>query len=208
MLASEVMDRVAVLLNDRARTTWTYEVLLPYLQIAWDELLIELENNHLKVTREVSNLINVAAGATTVTLPNNLVELISVKERTQGSSENFTDLEEADWPLLNYTSNTTLGYYNWNGETLTVPAATTNRELKLRYVKSLSPISAENSIITLFNSKPYLSYKTAALAADHSGRAPEFATRLEQRAAIALHKMISIKVGAMQSQPVRRGKWR
>ena len=48
MLASEVMDRVAVLLNDRARTTWTYEVLLPYLQIAWDELLIELENNHLK----------------------------------------------------------------------------------------------------------------------------------------------------------------
>lgn len=208
MLASEVMDRAAVLLNDRSRTTWTYTVLLPFLQAAWDELLIELENNHLKVTREVSNLINVAAGATTVTLPNNLVELISVKERTQGSSEDFTDLEEADWPLLNYTATDRLEYYTWNGETLTVPAATTNRELKLRYVKSLSTISGDDSVITLFNSKSYLSYKTAALAADNSGRAPEFADRLEARAAIALHKMISIKVGALQSKPVRRKKWR
>lgn len=208
MLASEVMDQSAVLLNDRSRTTWTYEVLLPYLQQAWDDLMLELENNHVKATKEVSSLINVAAGATTVTLPNNLVSLVSVKERTQGSSEDFTDLEETDWPLLNYSTGPTLGYYTINGEVLTVPAATTNREVKLRYYKTLSVIESENSVITLINAKPYLTYKTAALAADFSGRAPEVAQSLEMRAERALHKAISVKVGSMQSKPIRRPGWR
>lgn len=205
--AGEVMQRAASLLNDRNRTMWTYTVLLPYLQQAWEELQIELENNHLPVTKEVSSLITVAAGATSVTLPSNLILLVGVKERTQGSSEDFTDLEETDWPLLNYTSTTTLGYYTWLGETLQVPAATTNREVKLHYVRSLSSINDENSIINLINSKPFLALKTAAIAADLSGRAPEIAQSLEVRAGIALHKLVSIKVGALHGMPVRRPGW-
>lgn len=206
--AGEVMDRAAVLLNDKDKTLWTYTVLLPYLQQAWDELLVKLENNHVKVTRELSSIITVAAGATSATLPSNLVQIIDVKERTQGSSENFTDMEETEWPLLNYTPAAQFTYYCVAGETLQFPAATTNREVRLRYVKSLSNITSDASLVNLINSKPYLALKTAAIAADLSGRAPEVAKSLEARAAIALHELIAVKVGGLQSIPVRRPGWR
>jgi len=181
-------------------------VLLQFLKTAWDDLLLELENHHVPTTKEVSDTITIVAGATTVTLPSNLVEVTEVKERTQGSSEDWINMEETNWPLLNYTADSELHYWSWMGDTLRVNPSTADRDILIRYRKVILASSSieESTNLPIINCMPFLSYKTAAIAADLSGRAPEVALRLETRAAIALNKILALKVGGMQSDPIRR----
>lgn len=66
LLAGTVMDKAASLMNDSARTVYTYAAQVPYLNIALQELQEEFELNGISVTENVSAVINMPAGSTTI----------------------------------------------------------------------------------------------------------------------------------------------
>src|SRR4051812_41365291 len=96
--AVEVMDRSAALMNDPARTDYTYAVQLPYLNMAIDELIEALEEGNSSPTNQTSATIVVPVGinklspeesATPPYYPNDLVEIQEVLERASGSNDLF-----------------------------------------------------------------------------------------------------------------------
>jgi hypothetical protein len=66
ILASDVMDRAAALLNDSALSIYTYAVQLPYLKMAVDDLQLQVEANNIALSNDVSAAINVLTGVTKI----------------------------------------------------------------------------------------------------------------------------------------------
>jgi hypothetical protein len=61
--AADVMDRVAaVCLNDPNKYTYTYDVQLPHLKAAWEELAQVLTSVNIPVVKEVSTVLTFTAG--------------------------------------------------------------------------------------------------------------------------------------------------
>ena len=90
--AGEVMDSAAALLNDTQKQIYTYIVQIPYLKIALKELREWFELSNSPVTDEVSTILNIPAGTTSIGfspetpgagpyLPNDLVEIQELWER-------------------------------------------------------------------------------------------------------------------------------
>ena len=66
LLASEVMDLSAAALNDVNKTRYTYDVQIPYLKLALQELQEIFELNSLSVTEKSSAAIPVNSGVTKI----------------------------------------------------------------------------------------------------------------------------------------------
>src|SRR6267142_2682535 len=96
--AGSVMDRSASLLNDTAKSSYTYVAQLPYLGVAYDELREILQENNVPITFKLSanytitTAITDIGGAGGLLLPTDLVELEGVFERTSGSTEDFIEM--------------------------------------------------------------------------------------------------------------------
>lgn len=208
LIVSELINQAAVYLNDPNKVIWTNTVLLPYVKAAWHDFQLELENNQVPCTRNASVAINVTAGQTTVASPSDIISPYELWERTQGSSEKFAEMYEKLFPFVDVETKDTFGYWAWYRNELKVPAASVNREVKVRYLANLGNVTDENSSLNVINGFSFLSYKTAALAASFTGRAPETAKELEARAINALRLTVAIDVKSLQSQPVRRMPWR
>src|SRR5438876_3622389 len=90
--SGSVMDASASLLNDTAKSRFTYTVQLPYLNMALQELQEMFELNEIPVTATTSTVLTVAAGLDHISftaqgaliLPNDFVEPQQLWERTTG----------------------------------------------------------------------------------------------------------------------------
>lgn len=198
--AAEVMDRVAVLLNDPDKTDYTYTVQLPYLNIAIDELLEHLEeSNSPAVNATTSPPILVPVGTNKVLPPQDMVEIQEVGERLAGTQDAFVFMPRREFidsfppssALLYWALATNAGVYevqfNPNG-------ATTAREIRIRYLKWGSSLAyTESSMIPIVNSRSYLSFKTAALCAQFVGENESRAGILNTEAEQALERMLGIE---------------
>src|SRR4051794_13219275 len=151
MLASEVMDEAASLMNDTGKLTWGYTQLLPYLQRAYRTLELNMFLNGVRSLKEVSAVIPVSKGSVEVILPQDFVQPISMGDRTPGSSNGFGVVLEGDWDLDPQSDS--IRYWVWREDTLKINAPKTDREIFLRYRKGLSTIIGENSNITVPMSK-------------------------------------------------------
>lgn len=201
-LASTVMDRAAALLNDSARSLYSYTVQLPYLKSAWDRLQMKLQLNGIPVVEEISSVTNVAANATYITSPSDLVMPLAISERADETSDLFVDVEYvSDIPEMDQED--TIIYWTWREEVLYINPPATNREVKIRYLKSLTAISGESTSLAVLNSTEYLAYKTAALCARYIGENPVRADYLDMEAQSALEELLAIEVKAKQAVPVR-----
>lgn len=111
ILASQVMDRAAILLNDPNKTDYNYAVMLPYLNLAIEEFCdISAESNS-----PFMNLTNLNTNSTPIIVPAgikflvpadyplagtyptytlDLIEIQEIGERPAGSSSQFTRLEK------------------------------------------------------------------------------------------------------------------
>ena len=67
LIAGDVMDRAAALMNDAAKTDYTYVAQLPYLNMAIDELVESLEESNNSPTNKTSSAITVAVGENMIT---------------------------------------------------------------------------------------------------------------------------------------------
>jgi hypothetical protein len=202
MLASEVMDEAASLMNDTGKLTWGYPQLLPYLQRAYRTLELNLFLNGVRSLKEVSAIIPVDPMSAEVVLPQDFVQPISMGERAAGSNNGFVPVTEAEWDLAPQSD--AINFWNWREDTLKISAPKQAREVFLRYRKGLTVIQGENSNITLPMSKSYLSAKTAANASAFGAANMERAAVLNTEANDCLSMLINSEIRNQQGLKFRR----
>jgi hypothetical protein len=202
MLASEIMDEAAALMNDVGKLTWGYPQLLPYLRRAYGTLELHLFLNGVRALKEVSAIIPVSALSPTITLPADFVQAISMEERASGVTDPFYPVTESDWE--HDLKADSVMYWNWREESLKVNPPNLSREIRLRYRKGLTPILGENTNIAILLSKPYLSAKCAANASAFGASNAERASILNSEANTELAMLINAEIRNQQGIRFRR----
>lgn len=224
LIASEVMDRVASLMNDTAKAVYTYVVQIPYLNMALDELQEEFELNNVPVTNQTSSpAIVVDAGVTEIIptvvppvvgevyYPTDLIEIQAVWERLNGSSDPYIPVTRREF-LLHVFDGIVLPdliYYSWQDQKIKFNPASTDRDVKLDYIKDLFvEVTDEDDPIGIINSQSYLAFKTAQFCSYFIGENPTRANELKGLAAVALERNLGISSKGRQAITTRRRPFR
>jgi hypothetical protein len=194
--AADVMLRAAILLNDPEQTDYTTAVLIPYVNMAAEELQEHLEEANAAGSNFVSEPITVPIGMNRIPPPVNLVELIEVSERSKGATgEPFLRMSRHEF-VDAFPPNNSLLVWAWQDQMIRFNpnGALTVREVQLKYTGQIIVRPGDvNSQITLINSVSYLAYKTAALCAQFIGENESRAELLERKAELALERMLGIE---------------
>lgn len=203
--AGQVMDRVAILLNDPNKTDYTYLVILPYLNMAIDELVESMEEANNSPTNSTSTVITIPVGVTRITptedptvgiphYPDNLVEIQEIGERNAGTQDRFIRMERKEFLSVNPPNNSLL-YWIWEEQQIKFNSqgALSIRDVQIKFVSNGIPYAVDqNSIITMINSRAYLSFKTAAFCARFIGENETRAQVLDGQALEALERTTTI----------------
>jgi len=203
-----IYDRTRVILNDTVTlggSLYKDDVLLPFVQMANDELSDELVSHGISLQKEVDMLIPVAANAKELLLPDDLIVPIALFERDQNDTNDY-DFSPMDRRSFNPNDNqqTTLRFWDWRNQKINFIGATIPREVRLRYIRTLASIVDENSPLETTGSLNFLSYKTASLAAAGPGGNNVESDRLGGIALKHLWKLLNINVKNNQSTRGRR----
>lgn len=210
VLASDVMDEAASLLNDSAKTLFSYANQLPYLKKAAEDLesiLIDLGQSPLQ--KATSATISVASSASIITVSqasvSDLFVPIHLWERAQGGAiGDWQLMEEKEWEP-DTRAGTVLQYWTFRNNALYCPPCTANREVKIDYWRQLTPITSSSSNQEVTGAKMYLAAKTAELCARYIGENKERADQLLEIEVIpSRDRLESIYVKNSQSRRVRR----
>jgi len=218
LTAAQVMDKAAALMNDAAKTTYTYIAQAPYLNMAFDELQESFELNNIPITNQTTASIAVpigvtqidaieAAGVGIVTYPVDLVEIQQLFERLAGTGDSFIPMVQREFlpHATDVSPGQTLQYWIWQDQKIKFAGAVTPREVKLDYIKTLFPTElVGSSIIGVINARSFLYYRTAALCAQFIGENENRASDLNHFAELALDRVTGIGVKGKQSIVTRR----
>lgn len=208
--AGEVMDRSAALLNDQAKSVFTYAVQLAYLNAALNELQEIFELNNVPVTNNVSAVIPIAVGITGIggvsqpSLPTGLIDIQALKERQTSSNDRFIDMTRVEFlPDIPITSQ--LIYWTWQNQLIKFLGATTALDVQLEYIQSLfTTVTGAATNIPTINSTSFLSYRTAALCAEFVGENKTRSDDLNVMAQLAMDRALGISSKGRQSIFTRR----
>lgn len=202
--ADGTISEIQALLNDPYGNTYTNTKCLPYLKRAYEELQSTFHVNEVPALLKRSVPILVTAGATTVTLPTNLILPIWLEERPSGGSD-------LDWiPMIpkmwepNVAQSQYLVYWVWRESTIHLLGATADREVRIHFLKSLSDINDQNSDIAVTNANSFLAAKAASLIARIIKRDRQLAEDLNLEAGAAINRLIALATKGAQLLPVRR----
>jgi len=219
LLSGEVMDKAASLMNDTAKTKYTYAAQVPYLNIALQELREWFELNSIPVTQETSAVIPIPQGQTkivfnglapTPSLPSDLVEPGQLWERQQ-NIDPFIPMTKRDYlphnlegVLLNQFM-----YYVWISQEIRFLPANQANDIKIDYVKQLfSPVTNEFGIINVINAQSFLEFRTAALLAEFIERNKPSSDAMNQYAVLAMDRVTGIGSKGKQNIMTRRRPFR
>jgi hypothetical protein len=218
LLAGTVLDKSASLLNDTARTVYTYAAMMPYLQMALQELQEQFMLHNLPVTEETSAIINMTAGDTEIvyngvgvpSLPSDMVEPAQLWESPEGLGQYIPMTRRQYLPhYLEGIQQSSFGIYVWQSQKILVLPATGDIDIKIDYVKEIfSPVINESSIINLVNAATFLQYRTAGLCAEFIERNLESSNALNAYAALAIDRALGISVKGTQNIMTRRRPFR
>ncbi len=211
----EILGIVASLMNDTARTKYTYSAMFPYFNIAIAMMQEHLELSEIPVMEKTSAAITVttgqtvvASGTTAADYPADLVTIQQLWERLAGSSDPYTPMFKRDFlpHYLDGIETTDLVYWTWLDQEIQFVGATTDREIKLDYIRQryANSVSDTTLIIDVMNSRTYLEFKTAALCARFIGENPTRADNLDAEAELAKERLVGINVKDKQDVQVRR----
>lgn len=218
LVAGTVMDMAASLMNDTAKTVYTYAAQIPYLQMALQELREYFELHSISVTQETSAVIQVDAGqtqivyngTTTPALPSDMVEPLQLWERTRGIDP-YIQMTRKDFIPLSIAGivTSTFGWWQWNSQKITVPVANANNDIKIDYIKELfSPVVSESSIINVVNAQTFLQFRTAGLLAEFIERNNTSANAFNNNAVLGMDRATGISAKSKQSIQTRRRPFR
>jgi hypothetical protein len=232
--AGQVMDRVANFLNDPNKTDYTYAVMLPYLNMAIDELSESMEESNSSISNQTSIVIVVPKGVWAIrhpqwivpgepNYPDDLIEIQEIGERLSGTNDPFVRMTRVEYQP-GFPPQDALVQWAWEDQTIkfnnagtrsgppsTQPpsGALTEREIQLRYIRQGVPYVVDaDSVITFVNARSYLSYKTAAYCAMFIGENESRAQMLEGHAEKALERATSISNKGRQNIMTRHRPFR
>ena len=206
--AGQVMMESKALLNDLGGVFYTSDSLLPYLNKAYRELQDYYNLHGLKTTVDVAAVTTVAANTVLLQVPPpDMLRPIEIAERAPGSTDQFTEMDERSWEP-DQVKTTHLRVWIWREEQVHFLGATADREIRIRYVKSLTPFQGENSTVGIINSMSVLAARTAALAARFIGENPTRADELDSDTGMALDRLIVTAIRQNQGLPARRRRTR
>ena len=222
LTAGEVMDKSASLMNDTAKTVYTYAAQIPYLNMALDELQEFFQLNNIPVTNQTSVPITVNVGTKFIrpfdglgsdsgsgdpVYPQDLVEIQGVYERLAGTENPFIPVVKREFlphPIDDLPTES-LQYWIWEDQIIKTVGATTNREVKLDYIKTIFPkVENQAALLGVINARSFLYYRTAALCSQFIGENPTRAGELNTFASLALDRVTGIGTKARQSIITRR----
>lgn len=205
--AAQVAINVAALMNDTELGVYTFNKILPYLNMACDDLQEIFELNNVPVTNESSFVFQINAGVTEIAaLPPNLVEIQRLWERPR-DNDPYVPMTKLDALPLYMTGAPTnmLIYWVWESQKIKFLPSNQDNDVKMEYIKSIFvPITSESDSIPVINAKSYLQYHTAALCSMYIGENETRAEALEGQASNALDRSLGISTKGQQSIVTRR----
>ena len=216
VVVSDVLDLVASLMNDTAKTKYTYAATLPYFNIALQDLQLALEVNEIGVSELTAAATTVNVGVTAIvansttvpTYPADLVEIQQLWEKLAGSSDPYTPMFKRDFlpHYLDSIPTTDLVYWAWLNQEIQFIGATTPRDVKIDYIKQYfaNTVSSTTAAVDVINSRTFLMYRTAAHCARFIGENPTRADSLDGDATVALDGLLAIGVKGKQDVQTRR----
>lgn len=218
LVASTVLAKAATLLNDTARTVYTYVATLPYLQIAMQELQEHFQLSNISVTQITSAVINIPAGTNQIvyngigvpTLPTDMIEPAQLWERPE-NTDPYVPMTRKDYipHQLEGVPVSQFGFYVWESQIIKFLPANLNIDIKIDYIKEIfTPLVDENSAIDVINAATFLEYRTAALCAEFIERNQANANALNTYAVLALDRVTGIGVKGKQTIMTRRRPFR
>lgn len=212
MNASEIMNSAAVLMNDAAKSEYTYYIQLPYLNMAINELNEHCQLNNVPVTNVVADdTLIVKPGVimldmhTNPHLPFDLIEIQQINERLAGTTENYLPMTRREFlpPLTNKIDS--LVWWTWQFQQINFIGATSPRQLQLNYITTGIPVIKQaTDNIEMINAKSYLIYRTAQLLAEHIPKDGIVAATLNQKTVEALDRFLGINTKGKQAIQTRR----
>lgn len=214
--AGDVLDKVASLMNDTAKTVYTYAAVMPYLDMALDELQEYFQLNNIPVTTKTSALIDIPVGAFEINPPPNaapnypidLVEIQSLWDRPDGDTQNFQLVKRVEFLPQNQFGQDISSPLCWTWEDQKIKFFVMNsaREFKIDYIRTLfaTPLIDQAQKIGIINAKPFLYYRTASLCALFIGENESRASELNGFAVTSLDRITGINVKGKQGIVARR----
>lgn len=183
LIASQVLQTARAMLNDPSGAIYADAPMYALMDKAYKELQTKLNAIGVSTAKEVGVVLNITAGTTALTegslLPTELIYPVTLEERREGGTDDdWIPMEEAEWEP-NIVRSNALRFWTWRNEEINFPGAITNREVKMKYVKSLGSIDSQNSVIHVINSETWIAQRLAALASLLLGSNPSRAAALD-----------------------------
>lgn len=215
IIAYEVMDGAAALLNDVEKQVYTYTKQIPYLKIALQDFSDELRLANVPVTNKTSAVINLTAGATSLgfetipALPSDLIDIVNLWEGIEGATSYTLMSKRGFLPhSLEGTNVSSFRIFSWNGNAIGVLPSNRDNDLKIDYLSAVFSITDENSQIKTVNGTNYLKYRTAALCAFHIGEDTTRSEKLDGEAINSRDIAIGVEIKSKQGVVTRRRPFR
>jgi hypothetical protein len=218
LLASTVMDQTAALLNDPSKTVYTYDVMIPYIGMALQELREEFEQNSIPVTENTSVVITLPVGTDAIyyngvaplTLPSDMVEPLQLWERESGIDP-YVPMTKRDFLPHFLEGNETgqFGFYVWQSQAIKVLPSNRINDIKIDYIKELFTLPVQqDSQINVINAQTFLEYRTAALISEFIERNITSSDRFNQYALLGMNRVTGIASKGKQNIMTRRRPFR
>jgi hypothetical protein len=215
LTAGTVLSAMAVLMNDPSKTKYTNAKMIPFLNIALQELREVFEQNNVPVTDTVtSEPINIPAGydhiafnnGSNPSLPIDFVEPKIVWERPEGIDPYImmTRLNTLPRQYEGVEVNQFI-WYIWQSQEIRFLPSNQDNDIKMDYVRQIfSPVVDENSTINVVNAATFLEYRGGGLCAEFIGENPTRAASLNNDAILALDRVVGIGTKGRQAIITRR----
>lgn len=206
----DIFDTTRALMNDTTGAVYTDAVLIPYFKIAYDELRLELEDYQIPIGILTSDEIRVNAGVTTIggdggpSLPKHLIEIMSIYERTYGTTNDFVVMTRQITLPKTEVRTQYLEVWSWQNQRVKLLGATNDIGVKIDYIGEIPDIVNQDNVVELTNSKVALAARTAALCAQFIEENAERYQAAMDTCNNAIDKMLNIKIKPQQRIPIRR----
>jgi hypothetical protein len=146
-------------------------------------------------------------GVNVPSLPNDFIQAQGLYERLYGSTDPYVPMTMREFlpHALDDLPTEALQYWTYEGQQIRFIGATTIRQIKIDYIKSLFPNGLTSADpIGLLNCNSFLYYRTAALCSHFIGENETRAGQLNGFAEIAINRVIALNVKGKQSIQTRR----
>lgn len=202
--ALDVITDVGAKLNDPSLSVYTSIVQLPFVGMANRELQILLELNGIPHLKDRSAAIAVLAGVTDLAAyPSDFIEPISLGERAFGTTDRFVDMSEVEW-APDEAQTDWLRYWTFQDGVIRFLGALVDREVKLKYRRTLNALTVEGSNVEIADAQPWLAARVAQMVEQDVMNSPTKASLREPEVIRAKDDLIRKLLKNTQALGVRR----